>query len=338
MILRSYAKGKSSSGTGTGTGARAEEDGRSRSSTSPQSKSKEPRRPWQKLLYIKQTEYPDNHVDSKSFLSLIKKNANVRPRKYWKVVGSSGRVTQQISVVFIFVALYQCLSEMNGENEAGQQLFSFTSNIFVFWSAWGALVSFILFLLYTILPASPKPAKIPSTLLSGLLFTGVLAFMTPILKNLTKDISTDSIWALTLVMLVANLLFHNYGSHATAHTKFPDSISINAAMFAAVLLASRLDSNPKVSLLMLAAVGLFALLPIWRRCVRRSWMSRVWLLDASMALVLCSIATRLLLLSSAATTRVAVVTGFLMLVFGITFFCPALMVRLQRYKHVYSDV
>lgn len=325
MILRSYRKDNSSSSSSNSKKVDLNSNLSSfRKSTLDPAPSIPVKRPWQKLLYIKQTEYADNHVDSKSFLKLMKKNANVRPRKYWKVVGSSGRVTQQISVVFIFVALYQCLCEIDHDEKL-------SLNYLLYLIAWGALVSVFLFLVYTILPAAPKPSKIPSTLLSGLLFSGVLAFMTPILKNLTKDISTDSIWALTLVMLVANLLFHNYGSHPTAHAKFPDSISINAAMFAAVLLASQLDSNIKVSLLMLSAVGLFALLPILRRCVRRSWMSRVWWLDAGMATILASVATRLLLHSSAAS-RIVVVTGFLLLVLGITFFCPALLVRLQRYK------
>jgi len=121
---------------------------------------------WQKLLYIKQN-FPDNHVDTASFLKLMKRNSNVRPLKYWKVVGESGRVTQQISVIFIFLALYIHLNEMDSENASAH---------FLFYSMWGSLGSFSMYLLYTLLPGSSsshKPySQIGSTLLSSLIFTG----------------------------------------------------------------------------------------------------------------------------------------------------------------------
>lgn len=121
---------------------------------------------WQKLLYIKQN-FPDNHVDTASFLKLMKRNSNVRPLKYWKVVGESGRVTQQISVIFIFLALYIHLNEMDS---------AYASAHFLFYSMWGSLVSFSMYLIYTLLPGSSsshKPySQIGSTLLSSLIFTG----------------------------------------------------------------------------------------------------------------------------------------------------------------------
>ena len=151
--------------------------------------------------------------------------------------------------------------------------------------------------------------------------------MTPILKNLTKDISTDSIWSLTMMMLAANLLFHNYSSSPFAHTRFPDSISINASMFSSVLLASRLDSNPKVSLLMFSAVALFALLPIFRRAARRSSGKRGSLSDTIMAFLLSSIVVLLYLEFSFLGTML-----YLVSIFTITFLCPWLLIKLQRYK------
>ena len=38
--------------------------------------------------------------------------------------------------------------------------------------------------------------------------------LSPVLMTLTLTISTDTIYAMTVAMLLANLLFHDYGAHA----------------------------------------------------------------------------------------------------------------------------
>jgi len=38
--------------------------------------------------------------------------------------------------------------------------------------------------------------------------------LSPILMTLTESISTDTIYAMTFFMLLANLLFHDYGTNA----------------------------------------------------------------------------------------------------------------------------
>ena len=103
---------------------------------------------------------------------------------------------------------------------------------------------------------------------SLLIFVTILSGLTPILKNLTREISDDTIYALTTFMFLANLLFHDYGSNTSTHTRFPDSLSVNAAISASVLLASRLDSNIKVFLQMAMSIVMFALFPIFRRSLR----------------------------------------------------------------------
>ncbi|CAG8760790.1 33638_t:CDS:2, partial [Gigaspora margarita] len=44
------------------------------------------------------------------------------------------------------------------------------------------------------------------------LFFVTLLGLSPILKTLTKDTSSDTIWALTVILFLANMLFHDYGS------------------------------------------------------------------------------------------------------------------------------
>ncbi len=52
------------------------------------------------------------------------------------------------------------------------------------------------------------------------------------------------------------------------YIRFPGSFSINAAIFASVLLASRLESDMHVFGLILYAVEWFALFPILRRSIK----------------------------------------------------------------------
>jgi phosphatidylinositol glycan class C protein len=46
----------------------------------------------------------------------------------------------------------------------------------------------------------------------AVLFFAMLAGLSPILRTLTKDTSSDTIWALTVILFLANMLFHDYGS------------------------------------------------------------------------------------------------------------------------------
>lgn len=62
------------------------------------------RKPWRKLLYIKQ-DYPDNYVDH-TFLEEMQKNANVRSYDYWDTVKESSVITQQLSSIIIFVSAF----------------------------------------------------------------------------------------------------------------------------------------------------------------------------------------------------------------------------------------
>ena len=99
------------------------------------------------------------------------------------------------------------------------------------------------------------------------LFFATLLGLTPILKTLTEDTSSDTIWAFTICLFLANLLTHDYTTVPESNIRFP-SISLNAAIFASVLLASRLPSNSHVFGLLSFAVSLFALYPILRRLIK----------------------------------------------------------------------
>ncbi|KAK5664598.1 glycosylphosphatidylinositol anchor biosynthesis [Batrachochytrium dendrobatidis] len=273
---------------------------------------------WRKLLYIHQ-DYPDNYVDS-SFLKLMKRNVNVRPLNYWNVVSESLRVSQQISVEVIFVAMFIHLYMHSWISPVVLIVGSCTVSacLYILW--------YIMLLRFANSDYNPSDSPVPKTVSSVVLFFTMLLGLTPILKNLTKDISSDSIWFMTIMMLLANLLFHDYGSGSSTHARFPDSLSINAAMFASVLLASRLSSNMSVFGLMLLAVQLFALFPILCRSLREWYHpSTTW--DSIMTVILIGFAVALMWHISHMSIVLYMVSMIL-----VTFMGPYLLVFAQRYK------
>jgi phosphatidylinositol glycan class C protein len=45
---------------------------------------------------------------------------------------------------------------------------------------------------------------------TAVMFLGVSFVLSPVLVSLTETVSTDTIYAMTTIMLLANLLFHDY--------------------------------------------------------------------------------------------------------------------------------
>ncbi|KAG0229969.1 hypothetical protein BGW42_001200 [Actinomortierella wolfii] len=217
-----------------------------------------PKAPWRKLLYVKQ-DYPDNYVDE-TFLEELQKNANVRQYEYWSVVLETTIVSQHISSIVIFVAIF--IYMYSKESLTPHALITFgtlgTALGYGFWD-WSN----------TMLTPTPNIQRW-KIFKSAVLFFLTLLGLTPILKTLTEKTSEDTIWALTVILFLANLAFHDYGSGNRKNIKYPGSLSTNAAIFASVVLASRFTTNIHVFSLMSFAVEWFALFPMLRRQIRVS--------------------------------------------------------------------
>jgi hypothetical protein len=52
------------------------------------------------------------------------------------------------------------------------------------------------------------------------LFAAILLSLSPIMKTLTEDTSNDTIYALSVCLFFANILFHDYGSTNTTNIKY----------------------------------------------------------------------------------------------------------------------
>lgn len=254
---------------------------------------------WKKVLYINHG-YPDNYTDE-SFLDEMKKNVNTRMYDFRSVVFESGIVSQQLATICIFVSTFIYLDSNTIQP---------TTLL---------LIIFILFLLGIIF--RNIISKVRTDITSFYTVSALLFALSPILKTLTKTISTDTIYAMTTCMLVANMLFHDYGAGVAIVSR---AISLNASMFAAVCLASRLPSSWHVYVYVMFAVQMFALFPEFRKDVK-FWHRKAYVILTE---VLVGIATFLLLPISQISAFALVFMHI-----AITFLFPLWMIKLQQLKN-----
>lgn len=95
-----------------------------------------------------------------------------------------------------------------------------------------------------------------------------LLAISPILKTLTEDISSDTIWALATCCFAINICFNDYQMSQFWKGKDASAIALNAAVLASVVLASRLPTNMHVFGLTSFAVNWFGLMPICTRSLK----------------------------------------------------------------------
>jgi len=266
---------------------------------------------WQKLLYIQQ-DYPDNYVDE-TFLEELQKNVNVHTYKYWTLVRESSVVSQHFSSMLIFIGLFIHLLNKN-----------ITESTLIISST---ILLIVLFLIW-----SSKMKDIDSRFIVnrlGMIKTGILLFaillsFSPILKTLTETTSNDTIYALTTIFFIGNVILHDYGGKITKNIRFPDSLSINLAIFASVLLASRLSSNKSVYGLLAFAVEWFALLPFFLRFLKK--VSLTYYLISTIVFIIIAIILFIPL------SKVVIII-FCSVVFFVNFICPIWLISVQKYKN-----
>jgi len=254
---------------------------------------------WRKILYESQP-FPDNYTDA-SFLEELKKNVNTQLYDLRTVIHGSGVVSQQLSCICIFVCLFIYMHNNDVTPETMLLL---------------SLVGFVVSV------AIMRKLENTHVDLFSVVHISLLVFgVSPILQTLTITISTDTIYAMTTGMLLANILFHDYGAGVAIVSR---AISLNTSMFAAVCLASRLPSSVHGYVTVMLAVQIFALFPDLRKAVKR-WHHKA---DILMTELLVLIAL-LLLLPITLLGGLALVIAHL----SITFLFPLWMIKLQRLKN-----
>ncbi|OAV92551.1 hypothetical protein PTTG_06633 [Puccinia triticina 1-1 BBBD Race 1] len=277
-----------------------------------------PQVPFRRVLWARQP-FPDNYQD-RTFLTHLHQNRTAQRTidGYPTLVICALPLCAHLSSVMIFVGLFVYLHE--GHIHA-QGLIWYTISL--------GLVG------YLVWERSKSDRRLARQ--AVLRSTGILIFLlmliSPVLKTLTLSTDSDSIWALSAVLLTINILLADYRDgresliEGSLDVSFPSALSINAAISASVVLGSRLPSNADVFSLVLFAVEWFALFPLMRRDVMRKYP------DSLFRPVVLNISLASLAFLISWTLSISVALIYLMAVpLGTAFILPGIYVWLQRYK------
>ncbi|XP_041861466.1 phosphatidylinositol N-acetylglucosaminyltransferase subunit C [Melanotaenia boesemani] len=262
--------------------------------------------PWRKVLWERQP-FPDNYVDQR-FLEELRRNEGIRVYRYWAVVKEAGFVGQQLSCVAIFITLWLYMEQGQLAPET---------------LLWTSLVCALLgYGLHQVLTTQTESCSQPRTHLANLQSAAIFLSFTfgfsPVLKTLTESVSTDTVYAMSAVMLLAHLLSFPYSQPSP-----PGSLSLNAALFASVCLASRLPGALHTFAMLSCALLVFALWPCLLQKMRESTSHQF----TGVCLGVCIGGVGGLgsqSMGGAVLLSLALVS--------VTLLCPLLLIKLQRHK------
>ncbi|RLV95546.1 Phosphatidylinositol N-acetylglucosaminyltransferase GPI2 subunit [Spathaspora sp. JA1] len=262
--------------------------------------------PWKKLLYLKQP-YPDNYTD-KSFLSQLKRNTTVAKYSYIKLMDDFSLIVFYIScilsVILIFIGIYA---------------HNWNPNWITIISSTTALIGFMYLSHSYILHIK-----------TFLLISFILFMVSPILESLTKSTASDSIWALSFVLCIANVVFHEYSMNsAQQQQKFRPHrpiISTNISLSNAIVLASRLSSTNHVFQFILVSIQINILLPLFdSKLLQLNYKKLHWTI-VSGAFIMADVLMYKLL-------NYKFLVYWLVGSLGLVVIMPAYFLSLQRYKN-----
>lgn len=237
----------------------------------------------------------------------------MRSYNYWNVVADTGVITQHISSILIFIAVFLYLYV--GRLSPEVLLTSCALTMATGYAIW----DFSIRSMY-----SSYTMKRRHIIKSSVLFCIILFGLSPVLKTLTEDTTSDTIWALSAGLFLGNCLLYDYSVSPHTLLKLPGVIATNAAVFASVVLASRLPTNIHVFSFLTFAVAWFALFPMFRRLLNSS--SEFHKIALTLALVVLATA------SFSQYSKLVIYLYFATTLF-ITFVCPLWLIWIQRYKN-----
>ncbi|PKA51471.1 hypothetical protein AXF42_Ash002836 [Apostasia shenzhenica] len=274
-----------------------------------------PQHKWRKVAYGgMQPGYDDNYTDD-SFLQDMVTNANVVKRDLFKVMQDSVSISLYLCIIALAVIIWtQTLHSVIDE----ASLLSLDAGLLV--------LGFLLILLTT---GRLSLQLLLHYLLKISYFISGLFILAPIYHTVTRSMSSDSIWALSISLVLIHLFFHDYSGctirppGAQNNPTLPSNISLNASIIASVLVASRLPSRLHVFAMMLFSLQIFLFAPLVVFCIKNS----------SFKLYLC-FAFTLMFMTLAVLYNMSWMLFVLLscLLLFISVVCPYWLVRIQEYK------
>uniref|UniRef100_A0A8B9UPW9 Phosphatidylinositol N-acetylglucosaminyltransferase subunit C n=1 Tax=Anas zonorhyncha TaxID=75864 RepID=A0A8B9UPW9_9AVES len=141
-----------------------------------------------------------------------------------------------------------------------------------------------------------------------------------VLKTLTESISTDTIYAMSVFMLLGHLIFFDYGANAAIVSS---TLSLNMAIFASVCLASRLPRSLHAFVMVTFAMQIFALWPMLQKKLKAR---------TPRCYVAVTVLFALAALAGLASVSSVGAVLFASLLLSISCLCPYCLIRLQQLK------
>uniref|UniRef100_A0A2P2ISD7 Putative phosphatidylinositol N-acetylglucosaminyltransferase subunit C n=1 Tax=Rhizophora mucronata TaxID=61149 RepID=A0A2P2ISD7_RHIMU len=271
---------------------------------------------WRKVAYGgMQPGFDDNHTDD-SFLEDMVMNANVVRRDMLKVMLDSVSISQYLCIVALvgLVWTYALQSTLD-ENSLLLLDLSLLGIGFLVLLFTGEMLTLSLLFHY---------------ILNISLFATGLYVLAPIFHTLTRSISSDSIWAVAVSLILLHLFLHDYSGStirapggALKNPNLTSCVSLNASVVASVFIASRLPSRLHVFAIMLFSLQVFLFAPFVTYCIKK-FSFRLHLVF-SVGLI---------------AVTLALVYGLHLLLFGlllgllvfVSVVCPYWLIRIQEYK------
>lgn len=254
-------------------------------------------KPWKKNLYENQ-EYPDNYTDP-TFLKDLKKNISLKQFTFMEAFIGSAHLNQEISIITVFLIVFYFIymEQITSESLLLKSILATGIGYIIYWNndlKWSIVKSDL--------------QTVGVVLFFGYLFS-------PVLHKLTESISTDSIYTTTFFTFFIHLITFDYGIDAFLVSK---TISLNAAIFGSICLASRLSTSFNAFTLLVSSTVFFVLAPMFLKHFKYPyWLGPLILLNSS---ILYNISVSILL------------TYIVVLVF-INLICPIIFIRMQSYKN-----
>lgn len=255
------------------------------------------RKPWRKNLYENE-DYPDNYTDP-TFLKDLRTNLHVQFYTLRDAVEGVTLLNNQISCITGFLIIFYTLYSES------------LSPTTILWPSFLTTIIGYIYFRRKLLTVSMM-VEDSKTLMAVLLFGYLFA---PILHRLTDAVSTDTIFSMTFFVMLLNLIFCDYGLSVAMVSK---ALSLNAAMFGSICLASRLSTSYHAFVLLVEAAILFVLYPIVTKVYWRSY----FFLPIFVVCCYC-----LYLISANVLWIYVSVTVF------VNIICPCIFVIQQRHKH-----
>mmetsp|Transcript_19512 Transcript_19512/g.33497 ORF Transcript_19512/g.33497 Transcript_19512/m.33497 type:complete len:283 (-) Transcript_19512:304-1152(-) len=262
-----------------------------------------------KVLYEKSLR-EDNEIDE-TFLQSVRTNEDVRTYSLAQLVRCGLSIAQHLASVLIFISLFlHSLSD------------SLSLDALMLLVAIIPVVGFALRII-----SDPSPSSFIASSLSPSLFT-VFFFLivygiSPVLRTLTVSFSDDTVWALTSIFLLLNVFFFDYAHAGSSSPRRRETFSLNGAMFASMLIASRMPSDLHTFAIVTLAVENFALRPRLQYHLK----TRHSHLEVCLSLLFC-VAAVALFFDISLFVAAASLGVFVFVAVG----CPLCLLYLQRFK------